>query len=45
MMEPKVAFMTAPIPMDDCAEMEATAMPMKYESGMTLSNESKKISS
>jgi hypothetical protein len=44
-MEPNVAFMTAPIPMDDCAEMDTTAIPMKYESGITLSNESRKISS
>jgi hypothetical protein len=43
--EPKVALMTAPIPIDDCAEMDATAIPMKYESGMTLSRESKKIRS
>lgn len=29
MMDPKEALMTAPIPIDDCAEIEATAIPMK----------------
>lgn len=27
MMEPKLALMTAPIPIEDCAEIDATAMP------------------
>lgn len=32
---PNEALMTAPTPIELCAEMDATAMPMKYESGMT----------
>lgn len=43
MIDPKVALMTAPIPMDDWAEMDATAMPMKYESGMTDAMERAKM--
>lgn len=35
MTEPKVALMTAPMPIEDCAEMDATAIPIKYDSGMT----------
>lgn len=36
MIEPNVALMTAPMPIEDCALMDATAMPMKYDKGMTL---------
>lgn len=34
--EPKKALIAAPIPIDDCAEIEATAIPMKYASGIIL---------
>lgn len=35
MMEPNVALITAPRPILDCAEMELTAIPIKYDRGMT----------
>lgn len=35
MIEPEVALMTAPIPIEDWALMEATAIPMKYDNGIT----------
>lgn len=44
MMEPKVALMTAPIPMDDWADIDATAIPIKYDRGMTLRRQRKKTS-
>lgn len=43
MIDPNVALMTAPIPMELCAEIDATAMPMKYDSGMTDPNAQTKM--
>ena len=36
--DPKNALIAAPIPIDDCAEIEATAIPMKYARGIILSS-------
>src|SRR5262249_46369189 len=40
---PKVALITAPMPTDDCALIDATAMPMKYARGMTEARHRGKI--
>jgi len=39
----KKAFTAAPTPMVDCAEIEATAWPMKYARGMTEKSDSRKM--
>ena len=39
----KKALITAPTPIDDCAEIDATAWPMKYANGMIENNDKQKI--
>jgi hypothetical protein len=44
-MDPKVALITAPMPKDDWAEIDETAMPMKYDRGITDASPNEKMTS